>query len=49
MALLPRANAFVVLVGLGVLVFAAFQWDELAGMVALGISLIVVGVEVPRR
>ena len=45
----PRANALVVLVGLAVLVAAAWSWDARAGMVAMGVSLIVIGLEVPKR
>ena len=45
----PRANALVVLVGLAVLVAAAWSWDVRAGMVAMGVSLIVIGLEVPKR
>ena len=47
--LAPRANALAVLAGLVVLVAAAWTWEPLAGIVALGLSLIVVGMEVPRQ
>ena len=47
--LAPRANALAVLVGLAVLVAAAWSWEMRAGMVAMGVSLIVIGVEVPKR
>lgn len=49
LALIPRANALAVIVGLGVLVAAAFRFNEIAGLVVLGTSLIAVGVDVPRR
>ena len=44
-----RMSALAVLLGLGILVVAAFQLSALAGLAALGASLIVIGLDVPRR
>ena len=48
MITLKTVSALVVLCGLAVLVYAAFLWSELAGLVALGVSLIAIGADVPR-
>ena len=41
----PKVSAIVVLCGIAVLIYAAFTLSEMAGLVALGASLIVVGAE----
>lgn len=44
---LPRADRFAILVGLIVLVIAAFLWTTMAGIVALGVALVIAGADVP--
>ena len=47
--LIVRINGITVALGIGTLVIAAYQFGTVAGMVALGLALIVAGVEVPKR
>ena len=47
--LASRVNGITVALGIGILVLAAYQFGTVAGMVALGLALIVAGAEVPKR
>ena len=43
-----RANALSILLGIGILILAAFQFHPLVGLVALGAGLIAAGADVRR-